>query len=313
MIIPIAEILNNNDHTQFKSNYEIALEYQLGKILSLTKKIEQSLDKQLHDPHWYFKDKQFHYDLDSLINSLSTLTEYYHGWIIFSHIGTTEHQKATYKPLKNDVYLDKEISAIFKKHSIGVLKASKIDPAIFYENCKQAFMQAYDFLFIGKFYEIYVLNNYLKHNMITMGYSPKAVIDGKQIIIPYLYIIRPNDRLLNNSVYKCLFDHVLDHDEKISNIQRDYFVDIINNTSKKICKIGGLKVLNINEIDYLIGTDTIGLSIESILEVTHDLVKNIVKVFLDSSKGNLTREQEMGRILVEIKKRPPQTLSKLVR
>lgn len=312
MLIPIVEIQNNSDHYQFKTSYELALEHQLEKVLYLTKEVEKGLDQQARDSHWYIANKNFSYNLDALINNLSTLTEYYHGWIVFSHIGTTIHKKTQYLPLKKDEKLNAEIDKIFKNTSIGVLKISKNDQSAFYEACKKAFLQAYDFLLVGKFYEVYVLNNYLKHNMAATGYAPKAIVADKQISIPYLYIDKPNDRLLNSSVFKCLFDHELDDNGKIINTKDDYFINIINATVRPVCSVASYKVYNINGIDYLKNGSSVGLSMESIVEMAHELVLNIVKVFIDSSKGNVTLEKKLSRLIDEIKIRSPKTLNKLI-
>lgn len=312
MLIPVTEILNNDTHYKFKASYECALEYQLEKVLYITKEVEKGLDQQANDPRWYFADKKFSYNLEGLIHNLSILTEYYHGWVLFSHIGTTVHEKTKYLPLKKDAKLNAEIDKIFKSASIGLLKIAQNDQGAFYESCKKAFLRAYDFLFVGKFYEIYVLNNYLKHNMVAMGYAPKATVFNRQISIPYIYIDKPNDRLLNSSVFKCLLDHELDNDGKIINAASDYFVNIINSTVRPVCSMGGYKVYNINGIDYLKGGLSVGLSMESIVEMAHELVSNIVEVFLESSKGNESRERQLRHLVNEITKRPPQTLNKLI-
>lgn len=312
MIIPIAEIQHNVDHYEFKASYENALEYQLEKVVRLTKEVEKGLDEQEGSDFWYFADKKFSYSLETLVHNLSILTEYYHGWVVFSHIGTIAHGKTKYKPLRNDENLDVEIDKIFKSTSIGVLKIAQRDEVAYYESCKRAFLQAYEFLFMGRFHELYVLNNYLKHNMIAAAYAPKAVVSGSPISIPYLYINTPNDRLLNPSVYKCLLDHEIDNDGKVIALADNYFVNIVNATIRFVCNVGGFKVYNVNGVDYLKGSTSVGLSMESIVEMAHDLVLNIVKVFLSSSKGNETRELQMSYLVGELTKRSPKTLSKIL-
>lgn len=312
MIIPIAEIQHNDVHYEFKASYENALEYQLEKVVHLTKEVEEGLDRQEGSDYWYFADKKFSYCLEALIHNLSILTEYYHGWVVFSHIGTIAHGKTKYKPLRNDDNLNVEIEKLFKSTSIGVLKIARRDEAAYYESCKKAFLHAYDFLFMGRFHELYVLNNYLKHNMIAAAYAPKAVVSGSPISIPYLYINTPNDRLLNASVFKCLLDHEVDNDGKVIALVDNYFVNVVNTTVRVVCNVGGFKVYNINGLDYLKGSASVGLSMESIVEMAHDLVFNVVKVFLSSSKGNVTRETQMSYLVGELSKRSPKTLSKFL-
>lgn len=312
MLIPISEISSNDDHYAFKASCENALEYQLKKVLHLTKVVEKGLDDQASSPYFYVTDEKFSYNLDALIHNLSILTEYYHGWVVFSHIGTNSHGKTKYTPLKKDEKLSAEIDKIFKLNSIGVLSSPLKYRGDFYAECKKAFLKAYDFLFVGRFYEIYVLNNYLKHNTVVMSYAPKAMVDDREISIPYVHIGKPNDCLLNSSVFKSLIDHELNEYGKVVATKDDYFVNIINATVRPVCSVGGYKVYNINGLDYLKGGSSVGLSMESIVEMAHELVSNIVKVFIDSSKTNPGLGIELNRLVDEITTRPPKTLTKLI-
>jgi len=311
MLIPISEIINNDDHYKFKASSESALEYQLKKVLHLTKEVESGLDDQAIGPYWYITDEKFSYNLDTLIHNLSILTEYYHGWIVFSHIGTSFHKKTKYLPLKKDEKLNIEIDKIFKSNFIGVLSAPQKYRGDFYEDCKKEFLKIYDFLFVGKFYEAYVLNNYLKHNTVAMSYAPKVIVTNREISIPYIYIEQPNDRILNASVFKSLMDHGLDEYGKVANAEDDYFVNIINTTARPVCSVGGYRVYNINGLDYLKGGSSVGLSIESIVEMAHELVSNIAKVFIDSSEGYPDRVRKLNRLVEDITIRQPKTLTNL--
>ncbi len=312
MLIPISEILNNDDHYKFKASCESSLEYQLKKVLHLTKEVEKGLDDQASSPYWYVTDEKFSYNLDALIHNISILTEYYHGWVVFSYIGTIYHGKTKYQPLRRDEKLNAKIDEIFKSNSIGVLSSPQKYRGDFYEDCKKAFLKAYDFLFVGRFYEIYVLNNYLKHNAVAMSYAPKAIVGNREISIPYVYIGKPNDCLLNPSVFKSLIDHHLDEYGKVVDAKDDYFVGIINATARPVCNVGGYKVYSINGLDYLKGGSSVGLSMESIVQMAHELVSNIAKVFIDSSKSNPGRGVALNRLVDEITTRPPKTLTKLI-
>ena len=312
MLIPASEI-SNDDHYMFKASCESSLEYQLRKVVHLTKEVEGGLDDQTSGRYWYVTDEKLSYRLDALIHNLSILTEYYHGWVVFSFIGTNSHEKTKYIPLKRDERLNAEIDKIFKSNSIGVLSSPQKYRGDFYEDCKKAFMKAYDFLFIGKFYEVYVLNNYLKHNAAAMSYAPKAIVDNREISIPYIYIGKPNDRLLNSSVFKSLIDHELDEFGKVTISKDDYFLNIIKATARPVCSLGGYKVYNINGLDYLKGGSSVGLTVESIVEMAHELVSNIVKVFVDGSKSDSDRAPKLNRLVDEINTRPPKTLTKLIK
>lgn len=312
MLIPIYEILNNDDHYAFKASCEGALEYQLKKVVHLTKEVEKGLDDQASGPYWYVTDDKFSYGLDALIHNLSILTEYYHGWVLFSYIGTISHGKAKYQALKKDEKLSGEIDKVFKLNSIGVLNSPQKYRGDFYDDCKKAFLKAYDFLLVGRFYEIYVLNNYLKHNTIAMSYAPKVIVGGHEVSMPYVYIGKPNDCLLNPSVFKSLIDHELDDRGKVTGVKDDYYVNIINDTVRPLCEFGSYKVYGINGLDYLKSSSHVGLSMESIVQMAHELVSNIVKIFIEDSVGNSARELYLSRLLDEITIRSPKTLSKLI-
>lgn len=311
MIIPIPEILHNENHYQFKASYENALEYQLKKVVFLTQQVEAGLDNQEKDSRFYVADQTFVYTLDTLINNLSTLTEYYYAWILFSHIGTITHEKARYSPIQRGSQVDAAIDKIFAKHDIGRLERSSIASDDYREQCRRAFLSAYDFLFVGKFHELFTLNNYLKHNMISSHYAPKAILGDRQISVPYVYIRKPDDLLLNTSVLKLLFSIELNEDGKTQHDTENYFIEIINRTSRQLGQLGGLKVFNINGIDYLQGEAMVGMSIESMVELSHDLLRNIMRVFSASSQGNMTREQLLGHLSEQICLRAPRTLNQL--
>ncbi|MEE1888209.1 hypothetical protein [Pseudomonas carassii] len=312
MLIPALEVMDNYEHHMFRASCENSLDYQLRKVLHITKEVEKCLDEQANGPYWYVTDERFSYNLDALIHNLSILTEYYHNWVVFCFIGTTSLKKTKYRPLKKDKNLNAEIDKIFKSNSIGVLKSPERYRGDFHEDCKKAFMKAYDFLFIGKFYEIYVINNYLKHNSAAMKYAPKAIIGNRAISVPYIYIEKPNDRLLNQSVFKSLIDCTLDGSEKAPIKKDDYFLDVINATIRPVCSLGGYKVYNVNDLDYLKGSSHVGLPVESIVELAHELFANIAKVFIDGSKSDLDRESKLNRLIDEIKIRTPKTLTNLI-
>lgn len=312
MLIPISEIENSGDHYAFKANCEIALNYQLEKVLFLTKKMESHLETQANSPKFYIEGNIFSYSLDSLINSLSTLTEYYHSWVIFSYIGTFEHKKTKYLPLKKDEKLDSEIDKIFKANSIGILRNTKNYKGDFHADCKKAFLEAYEFLFVGKFYEIYVLNNYLKHNMMAMGYAPKITSTSGALSIPYVHITKPNDKLLNPSVYKCLFEYEINNGENTHPVPDNYFIKIINSTAYHIGTMGNMKIYNINGIDYLKGPKMVGVSVESIIEIAQNLVQSIIGVLLKNSRNFTSNQQTLNDIVYKITSRSPQTLNKLI-
>ncbi|TDQ36704.1 hypothetical protein DFQ45_11185 [Thiopseudomonas denitrificans] len=309
MLLPIKEISNCEAHHQFVASYNSSLMYQLQKVLYLTKEVETYLDIQSNSSRWYIDDPRLSYSLDNLINNLSVLTEYYHGWIIFCHIGTTVHKKVKYTLVKNDSELDTYIEEIFKRHSIGILQ-NKENTGAYYKKCKAEFMRAYEYLLTGKAHEVYVINNFLKHNAITMKYAPKIFIDDNLISAPYIHINKPEDLLLNNSIFKSLFDHDLENNDTSSNT-KNYYTELINSSVKHICNIGGIKIYNINGLDYFISDSTVGLSIESILQVSHELTCSIVK-FVSNSLDYTSKNNQITNIIESITARKPKTINSLL-
>ncbi|WP_312593945.1 hypothetical protein [Comamonas terrigena] len=311
MILPPNEIINDPEHSQIKENSKISLDYQIEKVLYLINEVENGLDKQAQSLYWYIKDKTTLYNVDSLIHNLSILIEYYHAWVVFSYIGTITHKKTSYSALKNDDNLNSAIEKLFKENSIGILKITKDENNEYYEKCKKAFLHAYKFLFVGRFHEIFALNNYLKHNRIAMGYAPKVSFNDAPLTLPYLYIEKPNDRLFNASVTKRLFEH--DCKNEIINDDNDYYIKIINNTKVFLCSLGAYNIYNINGVEYIKSSTQVGILMESIVEIAHELFKNIVTVVKESAPGATSDNQVLDQFLNELNKRPPKILSELIR
>ena len=197
MLIPPIEILEDELHFQFKAEIDIALKYQIDKTIFFCKSLEETLDK-VRNTH-YLSEAESSYYLDSIIHNHSMLIEYYYSWIILSLIGTLENSaKIIYRPIRKED-IESKLKKIFKKHSIGVLRESKNDPKEYYDKCKHVFMDAFQILLISENHELYVLNNYLKHNRMSFGYAP---------------IIRKADQRILETVYALIMD--------IIKIQRKY-------------------------------------------------------------------------------------------
>ncbi|MCS4309585.1 hypothetical protein M2404_003962 [Rheinheimera pacifica] len=311
MILPPREILNNDTHYYFKTEANLSLEHQLKKIIFICKKLEVLLDEQEQSPYWYLAKPEDLYLVESLISNYSILIEYYYSWIIFSFIGTVKHSKSTYKPIQRcESEINNAISKIFEEHSIGTLKIRNIDG--YKEICREAFLDAFDFLFVGKFHEIYVINNFLKHNRILGSYAPKAMHNGEKISIPYIYIRKPSSLLLNKSVMKCFFDYKLDSGAKIISESNDYYINLFNESSQKIGMLGGVDIFTVNGIDYIVSEDSVGLPIESMLKVTYDLCSNIIEKKIKVNVGAVTLINSLEHLVKTIREREPKTLGRLL-
>jgi len=305
MILPAREANHSATHVAYKAEADSSLKYQLEKLLHICKKLEYSLERQSESPKMTFSTEAM-YSVDALISNFPVLIEYYYSWIVYSYIGTVSHEKKLeYKPIKA-TEKDDFIKDVFKKYSIGVLKLKEIDG--FTERCKVAFLKAYDFLFIGKFHEIFSLNNFLKHNRILSGYAPKVVHKGVAISVPYIYVSKHSERLVKPSILKCFFENEIGESSKIISEKDDYYVKIFNATSSKFSKIGANNIYNVNGIDYLVPKESVGISVESMLEVTYELCLKIIDILeeADTSSGTVTLVCSLKK---KINERKPKTLS----
>ncbi|WP_039918754.1 hypothetical protein [Cellvibrio mixtus] len=294
MILPLQEIQNPELHYSSRADLGLSLEYQLGKILFICKKIESFLYKQKRSLYFYSTDCEDDYLIDSLVNNYSSLIEYYYSWVIFSYIGTIEHKKTTYTPIKNiDSEIEKEINRIFKYHSIGVLKKST--DSEYTDKCKKAFIKSFEFLFVGRFHEMYVLNNFLKHNRILSSYAPKFLFNGKSVCLPYVYINKHSSALLNASVFKVIFDLELNSGANVIVEPDSYYVDLFNK-GKLIATIGNQKLFRVNEVDYLVSSSYVGITVESMVDVTYDLCLKIISIMTELKLG-ITRSLLDGFVL----------------
>lgn len=306
MIIPPNEILNDALHYHFKAEADIALDYQINKTVFFCKKLEGLLDKP-RKTH-YLSEIESSYYLDSIINNHSTLIEYYYSWIILSLIGTSESEvKTIYRPIKEED-IDKEIIKIFKVHSIGTLKKTKGNQEEYYEKCRNVFKDAFEFLLVGECHELYVLNNYLKHNRMPFGYAPIIKINDDLISAPFLYIHNESSILLQDSIIKGIFRS---EDKKPENNHQSYFNEVIERNQEYIANIGGIKAIKVKKIEYVQSNSFSGILLESILSTTYDLIRNIIRVQRNYDKGNMTLISKLDKIEKLIMERTPKTLSSL--
>lgn len=303
MLIPPNEILDNPFHYHFKAEIDIALLHQIKKLCFFCKKLEAILDKN-RLTH-YIAEEESSYYVESIINNHSTLIEYYYSWIIISLIGTiSPSEKIIYKPI-TEIEKENKIEEIFKKHSIGKLSKTNTDKNQYLDKCKNVFLEAFSFIFIGKNHELYVLNNYLKHNRMTFNYAPKTVYKEKSISVPFLYIHDKSKSLLQESIIKELFNT----DPKTTTGSRNQFREIINEKSQKLHEMGNIKIIKINDIEYVQCSSFSGITIESILKIVYSLINNIFSIQKKYQKGEITLMQKIEKIEMLIKERKPKTLA----
>ena len=312
MIIPIKEILNNQEHYKTQAEVNISLAYQLEKVIWLSNKLGKFLDTHWENGYWYIANEEYSYTVDALLHNLSVLIEYYYNWIIFVYIGTNEHKKSKYRSIKKaDQEIEDRMSSIFEYHNIGNLKIAN-SPG-FYEECISAFKKAFEFLFVNEFHEVYVVNNFIKHNRAAMHYAPKGSINGKTVCIPFIYFQKQHSKLINPSVLRCFFDNKISEDLKIESDELGYHANLLNKTSKKVGSLGGFTIVSVLGIEYLIKQSlepsTVGISIESIIELSQKLSNNIINIAIESNEGDLS---ELKRLTALIQ-REPKTITNVLK
>ena len=151
---------------------ESSLKYQIQKIRDLCKKVEFELDEPRKS--WYINSTDFEHNVDFLINSFSVLIEYYHSWVIQQRIGLSKPDiKIEYKAIeKNNNDL---VDTVLEKYKVGKTDRPELYDFDLYEKCKMRYLSDMSFFFIGKNHEVFVLNNYIKHNSMMKGSVQNSV------------------------------------------------------------------------------------------------------------------------------------------
>lgn len=276
MILSSIERKNIKNTFEIVSNVNASLEYQLKKIKKISVLIETELDKPRDT--WYIKSIDFDYNIDFLINGFSTLIEYYHTWVLQQCIGLIEPEcKISYKAIdKNNI---KAIEKLMKKYKVGITNYPELYSFNFYEKCKSKYVSAMTPFFIGKNHEIFVLNNYIKHNHMTRNYAPLSSLENENFSFPYLYIDGNQGHLLNRSLFRHLLD--LSVDDVISGFDLEFNGDYESNSEVFPYKMGGLDIVVINGLEYVKLGTSIGISIESMLETIKHACVYILDVMLE--------------------------------
>lgn len=278
MILSPIERINIENTYEIVSNVNLSLEYQIKKIKRISEVIETELDKPRDT--WYMNSIDFDYNIDFLINGFSTLIEYYHTWVLQQYIGLIKPGcKISYKAIgKDDVEL---IEKFMKKYNVGITNCPDLYSFNFYEQCKSKYISAMSQFFIGKNHEIFVLNNYIKHNHMMRSYAPLSILDNEHFSFPYLYIDNNRGHLLNRSLFSHLLD--LSVDDVINGFDSEFYGSHVS-SEVTAYKMGGLDIVVINGLEYVKGGRTIGISIESMLETIKYACVGILDVMLEEQR-----------------------------
>mgnify|MGYP006316015675 FL=1 len=301
-----------------KDTYEIvyaiesSLKYQIKKTRDLCEKVELELDKPRNT--WYINSTDFEYNVDFLINSFSVLIEYYHSWVIQKRIGLSKPDiKIHYKAIEKGDY--DSVDRVLKKYRVGKTDKSELYDFDLYEKCKSRYLSDMSFFFIGKNHEVFVLNNYIKHNRMMRGYAPRAILENEKFSFAYLYIDNNCANLLNRSLLRYLSNHNLD--EIKNSFDDKYYNNYVIESSDESYSLLNLDIIVINGLEYVKSNDFIGLTIESLLESIKLASIDILNVMIDEldCKG-ITGSTDMNNFLTlknDFKTRNPKTISNLLK
>lgn len=275
MILSLRERNVKNGH-EIVCNVELSLKYQIKKIQNLCEKIELELDKERNT--YYINSTDFEHNVDFLINSFSVLIEYYHSWVIQQRIGLSKPDiKIDYKAIKKGDY--DLVDKVLKGYKVGKTDRPELYNFDLYEKCKSRYLSDMSFFFIGKNHEVFVLNNYIKHNNMMRGYAPLIKVEDEKFSFAYVYIDDIHVKLLNRSLLKHLSNHNLD--EIKDNFHDEYYKNYVIENNYSLYPIKGSDIIVINGLEYVKSSDSIGLTIESLLESIKLASIDILNVMID--------------------------------
>ncbi|RBQ29303.1 hypothetical protein [Aliarcobacter vitoriensis] len=276
MILSLIERHDIENTYEKVCDVELSLVYQIKKIQDLCKKVESELDKPRET--WYIGLTDFEHNVDFLINSFSVLIEYYHSWVIQQRIGLSKPDiKIDYKPIKKGDY--DLVDKVLKKYGVGKTDRPELYDFDLYEKCKFRYLSDMSFFFIGKNHEIFVLNNYIKHNHMLKDYAPRVILENENFSFAYLYIHDYCANLLNNSLLRHLLNHTLD--EIKDSFHDEYYKNYVIESNNESYRLLNLDIIVINGLEYIKSSDFVGLSIESLLESIKLASIDILDVMID--------------------------------
>ena len=297
---------------------ESSLKYQIQKIRDLCKKVEFELDEPRKS--WYINSTDFEHNVDFLINSFSVLIEYYHSWVVQQRIGLSKPDiKIEYKAIeKNNNDL---VDTVLEKYKVGKTDRPELYDFDLYEKCKMRYLSDMSFFFIGKNHEVFVLNNYIKHNSMMRGYAPRIKVEDEEFSFAYVYIDNIHTKLLNRSLLKCLSSHNLNDIRNLNDINDslndEYYQNYVTENNCSLHKINGLDIIVINGLEYVKSSNSIGLTIESLLESIKLASIDILNVMIDELDCNAiigsTDMNNFSTLKNDFKTRTPNTIGNLLK
>ncbi|HED6253332.1 TPA: hypothetical protein R5X33_001952 [Enterobacter cloacae] len=265
-----------------KVEYELAIEYQLKKIIYFSELFSKHL---LNDKHPNDLEDVTYFQLDTMIASVATLTEYYFSNIIYSVIGTVLEEPLAphFAGFINGEYEEKK-KAVFKKYKLGVLtKYKEIKQDDYQLRCEGVFDKTLKFIFDGKYDLLFDINNYIKHNNRIRGFCLKIFHDPQRY--HYIRFSTETSFMLKSCTLKDLID--ADFNELINVDKKTYSLNGIE--FKYIGNTNGVYYIENNDAVFVKTNGAAGITTNSLLKMTFDLCVDIINVIVENDRGNTTR------------------------
>lgn len=279
-----------------KVDYELSLEYQLKKVMWCAEKLTSQM---LNDKHVNDLEDESYYMVDTLLNNVATLTEYYFSNVIYSLIGTIldKPKKIEFRGFDKNNY-EKRKKKIIDEFKIGKLtQGDDIFRKKYSEICSENIDQYFQFLKDGRYEILYELNNYSKHNSRLRGFFPKAMgnKNHEYIKLHFLRFTEDNLFLLKDAIITNLLK--IDYQNQVAGKNS---VNILDKEFKVVNNLGHITFLSDHTVTYSIGPSCAGITTNSLIYKSYQLCSEITEILLKSNTGEITRLKELEKLKEEL-------------
>lgn len=273
MIIFDKDAVKDHKICQYRTSANMALEYQCKKVLYLMKEIDSHLEACKSGSKHYITSKEFHYHLDFLFSSFSTLMEYYYSWVIFSFVGSYKPNKIVFRGVpEGGQKFDDLIEKLLKQHLVKQLPAERLDEA------RTLLADALSIMSYGWVKEFLSVNNYMKHNSIVQTYAPKIICSDRLYTVVFLYVHSFSGDYINNSTWKrILLSEV--NDSSKGDVSKDIFEEEL------VLKVGDLSIVELLGIEFIQSKGFAGISIHSVMRLMSRMCRDINDIYQRKDYG----------------------------
>lgn len=272
-----------------KVEYEIAIEYQLKKIIYFSDAFTHHFLNDKH-PNDLYDDSYF--QLDTVITSVATLAEYYFSNIIYSVIGTVIQEPLAphFAGFINGNYEEKK-KKVFDRYQLGVLtKYKETNQDKYLSECNKVFDETLRFILNGKYDLLFDINNYIKHNNRIRGFCLKIRYDVQKY--HFIRFSTETAFMLKSCMLKDLieadFNELQTVDKNIYNLNGVKF--------EHFDKTGAIYYLKNNDTIFVKSSEAAGVTTKSLMKMSYELCIDIIDVIIGSDKGYITRMNTLNDI-----------------